>query len=130
MSFEEYRKYLSIEIEDRADWQPETAPGWHLMIVEALAKIDKIVGGDVRKFTIRQIKEKFGALRFYFSANDDVRAKINLIVEELEERSRTVCEMCGVGGCKIRSYSGYYKCVCAEHGRELLKGKANDDDGE
>jgi hypothetical protein len=129
MSFIEYSKYLGIRGGEPEHWEPECDAGWHPMILEALAKIDKIVGGDAEKFLIRQIKEKFGEMRFYFSADDDVRAQIAAIVEEIEESSRTVCEVCGVGGCKIKSYSGYYKCVCTEHGRELMEGKSDDGDG-
>ncbi len=130
MSFDEYRKYLSVDIEEPGDWQPETAPGWHSIILEALAKIDKIVGGDPNKFRIRQIKEKFGELRFYFSADDDMRKEISAIIEAIEERSRTMCEECSVGGCKIKSYRGYYRCVCDEHAQELMRGKSDDDDGQ
>jgi hypothetical protein len=94
------------------------------MILEALAKIDAIVGGDTDEFLIRQIKEKFGELRFYYSANNDVRAEIAAIVDAIEKRSCSVCEVCGVDGCGIKSYRGYYKCVCVEHARELMRGDA------
>jgi hypothetical protein len=124
MSFIAYCKYWGIQGDKPADWEPECDAGWHPMIVDALAKIDAIVGGDAEKFRIRQIKEKFGELRFYFSADDDVREKIAAIVDAIEKRSRSMCEVCGVDGCSIRSYSGYYKCVCAEHARALTNGDA------
>ena len=124
MSFIVFSKYLGLRGDKPSDWQPECDAGWHPMILEALAKIDKIVGGDADKFRIRQIKEKFGELRFYFAADDDVRAEIAAIVDAIEKRSRSMCEVCGVDGCSIKSYSGYYKCVCVEHARELMRGDA------
>jgi hypothetical protein len=130
MSFIANSKYWGVQGGEPQDWEPETAPGWHPMILEALEKIDRIVGGDPNRFRIRQIKEKFGELRFYYSADNDVRAEIAATIEEIEERSRSMCEVCGVGGCKIKSYSGYYKCVCVEHAQELMRGKSDDDDGE
>lgn len=129
MSFIAYCKYWGIQGDKPADWEPECDAGWHPMIVDALAKIDAIVGGNAEKFLIRQIKEKFGELRFYFSADDDVRAEIAAIIEAIEKRSRSMCEICGVGGCGIKSYRGYYKCVCAEHARALMNGGGDDDAG-
>jgi hypothetical protein len=130
MSFIEFSKYLGIRSDKPSHWEPECDPGWHPMILEALAQIDAIVGGDADKFRVRQIKEKFGELRFYYSADDDVREKIAAIVDAIERRSRSTCEICGVGDCSIRSYRGYYKCVCVEHARELMNGDGDDDAAE
>ena len=61
--------------------------------------------------TVRQIKEKFGTLRFYVrGAGDDVHA----IIERAVERSAVTCEACGAAG-NLRRRPGWMRTLCDEH---------------
>ena len=66
----------------------------------------------------RQIKEKFGTLRYYYDTqipNDDDRYhKMNRIVNLYEIESASVCEMCGRVG-KLSHKSAWVKTLCAQH---------------
>jgi hypothetical protein len=45
----------------------DVAPGWRNLIDQLLFDLEGICGDQVSKFELRQIKEKFGELRVYFS---------------------------------------------------------------
>lgn len=45
-----------------------------------------------------QVKEKFGTLRFYFSAPDNAYEEANRYVREAELESARTCEECGAPG--------------------------------
>lgn len=61
----------------------------------------------------RQIKEKFGTLRFYYidDTNDE---NIRAMVREAEEKSAEICEFCGDKG-QVMCDGGHWKTVCPEH---------------
>ena len=54
-----------------------------------------------------QIKEKFGALRFYYSGGDDFVRGVTTMTEAM---SGIICESCGSPG-KIKG-EGWVKCRC------------------
>ena len=62
------------------------------------------------KCCVSQVKEKFGGLRIYHyfgsDADDD-------LIERLERKSYTVCEVCGKGGKPTKV--GWIKTLCEEH---------------
>ena len=63
-----------------------------------------------RPFEVLQVKEKFGALRFYVNhANDDIRLRI----ETAQLESFRTCEICGQPG-TLRE-GGWIKTLCDEH---------------
>lgn len=60
-----------------------------------------------------QVKEKFGALRYYVgSATDEQHGLINMACA----LSAVTCEICGAPG-KINSY-GWLRCLCKKHRKE------------
>jgi len=62
---------------------------------------------------IRQIKEKFGTLRFYYidkSNNEQIREW----VRDAESRSEFICEKCGELG-ELRVDNGRWGVVCSNH---------------
>ncbi len=62
---------------------------------------------------MRQIKEKMGTLRFYYS--DESRdTYIRNLVREAEDASDFVCETCGSVG-QLMCDGGHWKVVCPEH---------------
>ncbi|MCB9441174.1 MAG: hypothetical protein H6523_13110 [Mycolicibacterium sp.] len=79
--------------------------GWYRIITEldaALAELDPDYG-------VRQCKQKFGGLRFYFDTelDDDVRTQMRALVAAAEELSAITCEFCGQPGTlHINRYGG------------------------
>lgn len=72
-------------------------------------------------YSIIQVKEKFGLLRFYFSASDEVfladdQAVINAMynaVQEAEDLSATTCEFCGAAGTMDQAHF-WIKTLCED----------------
>jgi hypothetical protein len=57
---------------------------------------------------IVDVKEKFGALRIEtVGVFEDI--------DEIEEMSRTMCEICGDVGKTIQTSTGWYKTLCERH---------------
>jgi hypothetical protein len=76
--------------------------GWAALIDKLFASLppDAIVTG---------IKEKFGALRVEASGIDEN------IIEGIELKSRTTCEICGGIGQLVESSGGWFKTRCERH---------------
>lgn len=104
--------------------------GWVSLIVELDAKLASIDPN----YTIEQIKEKFGLLRFYARPsfgqgstweeslrqrviyNEEANAKWDdfmVAIHEAEQKSGEICEVCGAPG-SMRS-DGWMKVRCDEH---------------
>jgi hypothetical protein len=63
---------------------------------------------------VLQVKEKFGGLRFYIDAADDI---VYAYIRFAESMSYRTCEECGKPG---RSYTtGWVRTLCPEHAREF-----------
>jgi len=127
MTTEEFDKYLQEIGGFENGWFTDRPPilsrhfcscgdGWlqliHDLIVELLA-----AGWDKQ---IKQIKEKFGGLRFYIGSGSE---EIWDIISKYEELSYKVCEVCGEAG-EIRNDCGWhgsswYKTMCDKHYQEL-----------
>ncbi|MGZ5799950.1 MAG: hypothetical protein ACXWJZ_04890 [Burkholderiaceae bacterium] len=73
--------------------------GWGVIVHELCTKIEVTLNErDLQNFEIAQIKEKFGALRFYYEGlpDDDLLLKqIRALVAEAEKKSRETCMACG-----------------------------------
>jgi hypothetical protein len=81
------------------------APGWHSLVDELFDLAEK------EKFTVAQIKEKYGSLCIY--VNGASKDAYNMI-DNLERRSSTICEVCGKAGDKV-SRGGWLKTRCKDH---------------
>lgn len=94
----------------------ECGPGWRGLI-DPLVKRCTELGGEVT-----QIKEKFGALRFYYYPGDPGTEtqwdQFEESVNNAETQSRHICEMCGKHG-MLMSRGHWYKTICQEHATEL-----------
>lgn len=80
----------------------QCGPGW-MKIVEPL-----IAMAEKKGFPVCQIKEKFGALRFYLDESD---SEMNEAVSAAESASRSICEGCGCGS-QIRDRNGWLCTHC------------------
>ena len=81
--------------------------GWYPLLFELDERLSEI-DPDYR---IAQIKEKFGGLRYYIeSKRYDETQKV---VEEIENRSYTICEITGKPG-RLVKRNGWYKTLSYE----------------
>jgi|SRR5450830_1436894 len=72
-------------------------PGW-LDLIDDLCRTLKTQMGtqpELPPIQVRQVKEKFGGLRFYYSGGDTTCREA---VARAEERSLSTCEVCGQAG--------------------------------
>lgn len=89
--------------------------GWHNLLNKLIGDL-KTAGWDGN---VHQVKEKFGALRFYIGGGSD---EIFDLIQEAENKSITICEECGEPG-KVSGWGGYWmKSLCDEHGKQFRKG--------
>ncbi|MFG6488239.1 hypothetical protein ACG04R_16250 [Roseateles sp. BYS78W] len=113
--------------------------GWYDLVHVLCLSIEDILGEDCAEFDVKQIKEKLGGLRFYFSLSgaEDIfidlhseggsetiikRATpapvkmdtIRQIVELSCEGSRATCQICGSFGSQ-RVIGGRLAALCDEH---------------
>ncbi|MGE8189004.1 hypothetical protein [Pseudomonas sp. NPDC086278] len=72
-------------------------PGW-LNLIDELCRTLKAhldAHPEVPQIKVRQAKEKFGGLRFYYSGGDSACREM---VAAAEQRSMSTCEVCGQTG--------------------------------
>lgn len=92
----------------------ECREGWYNIIqvlCEALEDQSKRFGAPVPR--VRQVKEKFGTLRFYV---DQSSAAQDALIYMAVELSGCTCEVCGRPG--QRRATGWTKTLCDEHAPE------------
>lgn len=93
----------------------ECGPGW-TDLLEALNELLDVEAGPDFRFT--QVKEKWGALRCYWTG-DDPSGRIDQLVEAAEEISQGMCETCGANAAMRQTRpGGYIYAACDEHARE------------
>lgn len=86
----------------------ETGDGWYQLIDDLCHRIQKYIDDNDKKQSIAiQIKEKFGALRFYCYNGDDV---IFDMIDAAEKDSMEICESCSKPG--IMRNDGWMKVRC------------------
>ena len=85
--------------------------GWYPLIV----RLDAQLAALDPEYTVHQVKEKFGGLRFYMSseADPDVQEAMRALIDEAEQASVRICEDCGSAGELSRSAGGWHQTLCA-----------------
>jgi hypothetical protein len=83
--------------------------GWFPLIKDLITDLIEL-GWDKQTF---QVKEKFGALRFYINTGSD---EIFKKIHSYENQSYEICETCGEKG-ELRLV-GWYKTLCNKHHEE------------
>ena len=73
---------------------------------------------EVQQVVAVQVKEKFGALRFYYNGGDDY---IRGLVSMAESMSAATCEECGNRG--FMRTGGWIRTLCDTHAEEMGYGK-------
>lgn len=98
----------------------ETGPGWRPMLWELFERIEVVAIPYKIEIEVQQIKEKFGSLRFYYSAlpayeDQDVSQAALKLIEQLvdiyEEKSYHICDETG-RYYKYRISSGSWVYAC------------------
>lgn len=86
-----------------------TMKGWSAIIQELYVKLEKF---DI---SIIEIKEKWGVLRIIYdfegNDNDEDRKKIREILQEAEDKSSVICELCGKDA-ELKNIDGWLKTYC------------------
>lgn len=101
------REDILARIPERWGKYCDVGDGWMPVVDELnvrLARLDP-------DYTIAQVKEKFGGLRFYpETIRADVREQAYAIIREAEDKCSTICEVCGAPG-RLREVR-WYKTKC------------------
>jgi hypothetical protein len=100
---------------------PNCGEGWRDLLERCCTRIEAtVVEGDA--FRVLQIKEKFGALRFYWSGDlpGAAKAKVDEAIALAAARSACTCETCGAEG-RLYNRDGWLATACSEHAKGELK---------
>jgi hypothetical protein len=93
----------------------EVDEGWYQLIIDC----DKELTAVDAKYTILQIKQKFGGLRYHMAPSNyttpEQRDTMWAILEKYEELSRETCEETGCAGVLMQSVGGSYKTLNLEY---------------
>lgn len=125
MTKEELDKYIESIGGLVNGWYPDREPimhcpcsvdeGWYEHIHNLMVELIK-AGWNKE---IKQIKEKFGGLRFYIGSGNE---KIWEIITKYETLSYTICEKCGEFGTLRKdggNYGGWWQTLCDKHYIEI-----------
>jgi hypothetical protein len=97
-------------------WGSEVGDGWMPVVLDTHAKLKHLDAG----YTIDQIKEKFGGLRYYFTPSSDCPEIVGEIMYDVVAIAEVICsrrcELCEQPG-ELRE-GGWYKTLCNEHHEE------------
>lgn len=90
--------------------------GWLEVMSRLLESIEKRYAEaglelNEKSFSVRQVKEKFGALRVYVTSSIDVQDLKQLA----EEESKRICMACGDKGAMVVTGPGWFHVVCDRH---------------
>lgn len=95
------------------EWGFECGDGWFHLLDELCTHVQKHVDQQgIKQVVARQVKQKYGELRFYHSYGDDV---VDLMVQNAEALSVQICEKCGRPGARVESSNSWLQIRCAEH---------------
>ena len=102
-------------------WGIDTGPGWYDLIYDLSAKLEKLITDlpqDQKDWDCKaaQVKEKFGGLRFYMTAETE---EMSNLIREAENQSVQTCEQCGKPGQLIKA--GWIYCACKDCVKEEHK---------
>ena len=97
----------------------EIGEGWMSLVIELLDKIQHLVDNnpEYSGLQVIQVKEKYGELCVYLNY---YYKEIEDIIDEYEEKSCYICEVCGEKG-EIRNINNWYTALCDKHYVEYSK---------
>src|SRR3546814_6398037 len=96
-------------------WGFEHGDGWGELIEALCARINTILlDSPGMSMDVRQVKEKFGTLRFYYrlsGASDETAQRIRRAVALAEKASGRICERCGHRA-SVQAKAGWWSTLC------------------
>lgn len=115
--------------------------GWYGLVDELCTAIESVLGSvDCGSFEVVQVKEKYGALRFYFAlggakdhfidlhtgtglrtfvqraAGSPKMDAVRELIEMAAKATSSTCQACGAPGQRLVR-GGWVATLCAEHGK-------------
>lgn len=109
MTPEEREEYL------KTDW---VGPGWMPLVKE----LNKELSFIEPNYTIDQVKEKFGGLRYYFTCSSRNIEIMWVITKTYEKQALEICEDCGETKNVSRNTDGWIRTLCAACRGKFLSG--------
>lgn len=115
--------------------------GWYAIVNDLCSLLESELGREgSNRVTVRQIKEKFGGLRFYLAYGTDgdegdddgvpdrpgtapseaFTARVRSLIEAGTRASEETCQWCGAAAAE-RDVDGYITTLCEEHYGEALR---------
>ena len=97
-------------------YSPDCGNGWFELIlqlcVDIAAELNASPEDNQEPFSVLQVKEKLGGLRFYAAGHNN--DKIQELISAAERKSYTICEICGAPG-ELCKAGAWLKTVCVTH---------------
>ena len=87
--------------------------GWYYLLDVLCDEIQKELNKTNQSIEVRQIKEKFGTLSFYYKDSNN-NSNIFKLVRNAEILSGKICETCGANGQTLKINS-WFNTVCPKH---------------
>ena len=113
--------YLFNEDKTPYDFESDVGSGWRDLCIRTFRKIADAYSrhnADWSQFALLQIKEKFGGLCIYLGGMESgLYEDVDSIVDDAEDESFTICEVCGKPGKLYKT--GWMKTLCEEHALAL-----------
>jgi hypothetical protein len=96
--------------------------GWNCLIDELACEIEQRYAEQgqpltAETFRIRQVKEKFGELRFYC----DSSVPIQDLIQQATLKSTSICEECGAAGQFMQNARLWLRTLCEKHAGDDYK---------
>jgi hypothetical protein len=101
--------------------------GWFPLVNRLCDELEQLLGEEIGRFKVRQVKEKLGTLRFYWGLParhadaKETRLEVSPLAEALSERIRAaelessrICEVCGGPG-QLTAEKGTLTTRCRDH---------------
>lgn len=88
--------------------------GWFDLVYRLSQELTRmaVLHGVQDKLMALQVKEKFGALRFYTTYPSGCLEDIRKLIQAAERKSQRTCERCGAPGQLLRQPHGYFATLC------------------
>jgi len=107
----EYPKEIKERVEKGIGCGSQIGLGWF----DLVRKLDSDISKLAPEYTIDQVKEKFGGLRYYIGGVDEnVFDEVYELISKAEVESTKTCDVCGDTGRGI-SIKGWYVTRCEIH---------------
>ena len=92
----------------------DTEPGWHPLIQQLDQQLHQLTPG----YTIQQIKQKYGTLRYYAQPPQNTpphtTTQFHKLIQQTEQQSAHTCETCGQPATTQKT-KNWYHTHCPQH---------------